>query len=67
MSQSCKELAESLLSCMKKTDCVKQGGDIKTCMREDVDSECAKYRVAYFECKRSGLDMRTRIRGQQAY
>jgi hypothetical protein len=52
---------------MKKTECVQKGGDIKDCMKEEVDSECSKYRVAYFECKRGALDMRTRIRGPTAY
>ena len=50
---------------MKKTDCVQKGGDMKDCMKEDV--ECAQYRTAYFECKRGSLDMRTRIWGQNAY
>lgn len=50
---------------MKNTDCVKNGNDFKHCLKES--KECAEYRNAYFTCKRSGLDMRTRIRGPKVY
>ena len=30
-------------------------------------SMCQEYRTAYYLCKRSALDMRTRIQGQKAY
>lgn len=50
---------------MKKTECVQNGGDIRNCMNET--EECAKYRTAYFECRRASLDMRTRITGPKAF
>ncbi len=59
-------MAVSLLECVKKTDCVKSGKDLKECVKaEKIDPECAEYRTAYFECKRGALDMRNRIRGQK--
>lgn len=63
--QSCKELAKTLYECMEKTECVKRGGDIRSCMKEE--TECTQYRTAYFECRRGALDMRTRIQGPKAY
>ena len=33
----------------------------------DVPDECQALRVAFFECKRSILDMRTRFRGRKGY
>lgn len=74
MGNSCKEIAQSLVDCMNKSVCVKDGGTIKECMRlhEDKDGkatggDCSEMRTAYFTCKRSSLDMRTRIRGPRVY
>ena len=72
MGKSCKEVARSLLECMKKTTCMRNGGDLRSCLREDnagsADVEdCQELRTAYFACKRSGLDMRSRIRGPRVY
>jgi Cytochrome c oxidase assembly protein PET191 len=69
MGASCKEIAETLIDCIKKTDCVKEGSSIKDCLGQmkDNGAECQEFRNAYFTCKRSGLDMRTRIKGQKVY
>jgi hypothetical protein len=69
MGASCKEIAETLIDCIKKTDCVKDGMSIKDCLGQmkDNGAECQEFRNAYFTCKRSGLDMRTRIKGQKVY
>jgi cytochrome c oxidase assembly factor 5 len=71
MAKSCKEIAESLVDCIKKSPCVRNGGSIKGCLNSmkntDDDNECQALRNAYFSCKRGGLDMRTRIRGQKSY
>ena len=64
--QSCKDIAQSLYDCMKQEECMKKGGDIRKCMKEHPEA-CESYRSAYFTCKRSALDMRTRIKGQQVY
>jgi hypothetical protein len=40
------------------------GKGAKECMKEGDD--CRVFRNTYFECKRSQLDMRTRIRGMKA-
>ena len=75
MGKSCKDIAQSLVDCMKDSPCVKAGGDIRECMKEhpqdvsnrDIGHECQELRNAYFLCKRGGLDMRTRIRGPRVY
>ena len=66
MSQSCKEIAKTLYDCMKEQECMKKGGDVRNCMKDHPD-ECPEFRNAYFTCKRSQLDMRTRIKGTQVY
>ena len=66
MGSSCREIAESLVDCMAKTQCMKNGGEMRQCMRKISDEgtgECSDMRNAYFTCKRSSLDMRSRIRG----
>lgn len=70
MGKSCKEIAESLVDCMNKTECVQKGGSVRECMNSDEENNekpCSELRKAYFECKRSQLDNRTRIRGPKAY
>ena len=42
---------------------MKGGKGAKECMK--LTDECRVYRNTYFECKRSQLDMRTRIRGMK--
>ena len=70
MGKSCKEIAQTLVECMKETKCVKDGGGIRDCLNEtgkNGGGECQEFRNAYFICKRSALDMRTRIQGQKSY
>lgn len=71
MAKSCKEVAQSLIECMQKTECMKKGGELRTCMKNEGNSdgggECQELRAAYFNCKRGSLDMRSRIRGQRVY
>ena len=77
MGKSCKDVAQSLVDCVKNTPCVKDGGDIKTCMKkmsgsttsagDESIADCQELRTAYTLCKRGGLDMRTRIRGPRVY
>ena len=54
MGSSCKEIAETLIDCIKKSDCVKAGGNIKDCLSEmkDNGNDCQEFRNAYFTCKR---------------
>jgi len=68
MPSSCREVALSLSDCMSKTPCMQSGKSIKECLKEGgEDGECQVLRNAYFECKRSQLDMRKRIRGTRVY
>ena len=61
----CKDIAETLLDCLRQTECMKGGKGAKECMK--LTDECRVYRNTYFECKRSQLDMRTRIRGMKQH
>ena len=56
----CKDIAETLLDCLRQTECMKGGKGAKECMK--LTDECRVYRNTYFECKRSQLDMRMRRR-----
>ncbi|KAI8798733.1 cytochrome c oxidase assembly factor 5 [Biomphalaria glabrata] len=66
---ACEGLRDDLLECMSKTDCVRK--DKKTpreCLHDpQIPEKCAMLRNAFFECKRSLLDMRTRFRGRRYY
>jgi len=61
----CKDIAETLLDCLRQTECMKSGNGAKECM--NLTDDCRVYRNTYFECKRSQLDMRTRIRGMKQH
>ena len=74
MGKSCKEIAQTLVDCMMKSQCVKTGGDVRKCLQssmvEDgqvIGGECQEFRAAYFNCKRGSLDMRNRIKGPKVY
>lgn len=62
--RACEDAMRALLRCVAESECVRaQGGSVKECLREAPQSECRAYHTGYFECRRSQLDMRTRIRG----
>ncbi|KAL3816364.1 hypothetical protein ACHAXA_000442 [Cyclostephanos tholiformis] len=65
MAKKCNEAALSLLVCMEKTDCVLgKKRSLEECMRDPIESDpCLSVRNAYYNCKHSQLNMRTRIRG----
>jgi hypothetical protein len=53
---------------MERSECVT--GDKKSvyeCLKLERDQECKAQRNAYYMCKHSQLNMRTRIRGTRAY
>lgn len=62
MGKSCRELAQSLYDCMKDGECMKQGNNVKECIKIDVGS-CKELHGAYTLCRMKGLDNRSRIRG----
>ena len=65
----CERARDQLLDCLLKTDCCrKQKRTPRDCLADIAESEqCQGYRVAFFECRRSLLDMRTRFRGRKDY
>ncbi|CAJ1967851.1 unnamed protein product [Cylindrotheca closterium] len=71
MPKACSEAALSLLSCMEESPCMKDPSQKKTlyeCMKDEVEAEpCKAERNAYYLCKHSQLNMRTRIRGTRTY
>ena len=61
-------IAQTLVDCMKKTECVKKGREMRECLKDSGETgECQEFRAAYFNCKRGGLDARSRIRGPRVY
>ncbi|XP_025086911.1 cytochrome c oxidase assembly factor 5-like [Pomacea canaliculata] len=69
---ACVGLREDLRECLLKSDCVRKNGKTpKECLRlgndPSIPSECQSLRTAFFECKRSLLDMRQRFRGRRGY
>lgn len=66
MGKSCREIAQTLVDCMRTSPCVVEGGEVRDCMKKNKE-ECQEYRNAYFTCRRAGLDMRTRIKGLKVY
>jgi Cytochrome c oxidase assembly protein PET191 len=65
---ACSEAALSILTCMEKTECAQKGTPLIECMRDEVASDpCRAQRNAYYNCKHSQLNMRTRIRGVRVY
>ncbi|CAM9273908.1 unnamed protein product [Ectocarpus sp. 4 AP-2014] len=67
MGRDCKEAARALYACMKKTQCMKDGGRLKECLKTSDREFCRQDYQSFFECKRGQLDMRTRIRGERSF
>ena len=68
-AKKCNEAALSLLVCMEKTPCVmSKKKSLEECMKDPIESDpCLAVRNAYYNCKHSQLNMRTRIRGVRQY
>eukprot|EP00526_Cylindrotheca_closterium_P025245 CAMPEP_0113636514 /NCGR_PEP_ID=MMETSP0017_2-20120614/19065_1 /TAXON_ID=2856 /ORGANISM="Cylindrotheca closterium" /LENGTH=75 /DNA_ID=CAMNT_0000547403 /DNA_START=151 /DNA_END=378 /DNA_ORIENTATION=- /assembly_acc=CAM_ASM_000147 len=75
MPKACSEAALGLLTCMEESPCMKSTDPTQKkkktlyeCMKDEVEAEpCKAERNAYYLCKHSQLNMRTRIRGTRAY
>ncbi|XP_015761072.1 PREDICTED: cytochrome c oxidase assembly factor 5-like [Acropora digitifera] len=70
-AEPCSGLRKELKECILASDCVKKHGlKPNNCLdatAEGVDENCRKVQYAFFECKRSLLDFRTRFRGRKGY
>ncbi len=65
-NKACREAALQLALCVERSPCVLGGGTVTGCLATDGGGdECTALRRGYFECRRSQLDMRTRIRGRK--
>lgn len=63
---ACRDAARQLAVCVEAhSPCVRAGGSILDCLKAKDTEACTPLRSAYFECRRSQLDMRTRIRGRK--
>lgn len=64
---ACHDTAQQLALCMQSTPCVRDEGlPITDCLkRKDGTADCEALRTAYYQCRRSQLDMRSRIRGKR--
>ena len=65
----CEEIKEALVECIKHTDCMtKEQRTFHDClaglpsMEGEQEDICKRFRLAYFECKRSQINMRMRFR-----
>ena len=67
VNRPCHRLRVELKVCLLSSDCCRKDGKTPLeCLKSgDVPQECAAIRTAFFECKRSILDMRTRFRGRK--
>jgi len=68
-TRPCSGLRVDLKRCLLHSECcvVKKKTPLACLNEGDVPQECHALRVAFFECKRSVLDMRTRFRGRKGY
>lgn len=72
MPKKCSEAALGLISCLEESKCMtEEKRPMKECLQElkkDGNEEiCKASRNAYWMCKHSQLNMRTRIRGVRVY
>jgi len=65
----CETVRDDLLACLLRTDCCKKEKRTpRECLKDiQASEECQNLRIAFFECKRSILDMRTRFRGRKDF
>nr|XP_040574627.1 cytochrome c oxidase assembly factor 5-like isoform X2 [Lepeophtheirus salmonis] len=65
--RACQSLRVDLKRCLLLSDCCKKKGKtpLECLQNNDVPDECQAFKSAFFECKRSILDMRTRFRGRK--
>lgn len=65
----CSGLRVDLKRCLLLSDCCthRKLTPLKCLEERDVPQECLALANAFFECKRSLLDMRTRFRGRKGY
>jgi len=64
---ACRDMAVQLAACVEGSPCVAGGRSIMDCIKshELGSTECDVLRRAYYDCRRSQLDMRTRIQGRK--
>lgn len=67
----CSGLRKELKECVLASDCVKKYGskpnDCLNTEAQGMNEDCRRVQYAFFECKRSLLDFRTRFRGRKGY
>lgn len=65
----CSGLRHDLLNCIKSSPCYKMGMSPKECLKslDKLDPKCPPLYYAFFECKRSSFDNRSRFRGKKGY
>nr|XP_044996715.1 cytochrome c oxidase assembly factor 5-like [Jaculus jaculus] len=62
---ACAGVKEDLGACLLQSRCVLQEGKSpRQCLKEGT---CRALQYSFFECKRSMLDVRSRIRGRKGY
>jgi hypothetical protein len=53
MSNSCLDIREELIDCVRESECLKNGSTFHECMkRQDLDRDCVVLRQGYGDCRR---------------
>ena len=64
-TRACAGVREDFRECLLQHDCVRKEGKLPSeCVKE---GHCKNLQLAFFECKRSMLDTRSRFRGRKDY
>ncbi|OQR77966.1 hypothetical protein BIW11_02820 [Tropilaelaps mercedesae] len=64
----CHGVRVDLKACLRDSDCVKQGGNMRGCLKlQQVPQDCINLATLLFECKRALLDNRQRFRERRGY
>jgi len=66
----CPKIRADLLECIHQSSCfLNEGKTVKQCLQksEAGAAECQDLSYAYFACRRSIMDMRTRFRGRKGH
>ncbi len=65
-SPACQGILESLVRCVRQSDCFKHGRSVSDCLGAgQAEAECSALRIRWLECRRRAADARSRIQGNK--
>lgn len=64
---ACHGILESLVRCLRASECVKaRGRSVSDCLGAgEAEAECSALRIQWLECRRRAADARSRIQGNK--